>query len=109
MLMEKYRKKSTEPKPSSAFPSSNPVLDGMVDFNTMTFDHPLVSDTVLNDFDFDSLLQEDGDSDFNKKSTEPKPSSAFPTVLNDFDFDSFLHKDGDFDFNTGSFGTEGGE
>ncbi|KAK1958787.1 hypothetical protein LY78DRAFT_685848 [Colletotrichum sublineola] len=112
MLVEKYRKKSTEPKPSSAFPSFNPVLDGMggmVDFNAITFEDPLVSDSVLNDIDFDSLLQEDGDSDFNKKSTEPKPSSAFPTVLNDFDFDSFLHKEGDFDFNTGSFGTEGGE
>ncbi|GKT90467.1 SOM1 protein [Colletotrichum tofieldiae] len=42
--------------------------NGMVDFNAMTFADPLVSDNVLNDFDFDSFLHEDGDNqafDFN--------------------------------------------
>ncbi|KAK2001565.1 hypothetical protein LX36DRAFT_338811 [Colletotrichum falcatum] len=48
----------------SGLDSSN----GMVDFNAMTFADPLVSDNVLNDFDFDSFLHEDGDNqafDFN--------------------------------------------
>ncbi|OLN81165.1 Transcriptional activator somA [Colletotrichum chlorophyti] len=40
----------------------------MVDFSSMAFADPLVSDNVLNDFDFDSFLHEDGDNqafDFN--------------------------------------------
>lgn len=40
----------------------------MVDFGAMAFADPLVSDNVLNDFDFDSFLHEDGDNqafDFN--------------------------------------------
>ncbi|KAF6839014.1 SOM1 protein [Colletotrichum plurivorum] len=42
--------------------------NGMVDFSAMSFADPLVSDNVLNDFDFDSFLHEDGDNqafDFN--------------------------------------------
>ncbi|KAI8283603.1 Transcriptional activator somA [Colletotrichum sp. SAR11_240] len=42
--------------------------NGMVDFGAMAFADPLVSDNVLNDFDFDSFLHEDGDNqafDFN--------------------------------------------
>ncbi|TEA08736.1 Transcriptional activator somA [Colletotrichum sidae] len=42
--------------------------NGMVDFGSMAFADPLVSDNVLNDFDFDSFLHEDGDNqafDFN--------------------------------------------